>query len=908
MKTRAIIPLLMFGFSASATASDANSLLLNFERQKEIFPQEKIHVHTDRNYYMGGDTLWLRAHVVDASTHKPTTLSHYVYIDLTAPNDSLTSRIKLRKENDCFAGYIPLPQGIAEGDYTLSAYTLLSQSLGEPYFFKKNIFIGSPFATKYTIATDYEYDAEDGTLQIHLSFSDNETGQPAQVKDFTYTLPDGSSQTLHRARATVRIPARQQTGSYLLAAFDQYRKFIRIPDLSEDFEVGFYPEGGHLIPGTACKVGFKAIGKNGLGKAISGKVITTEGLEVADFETLHAGMGFFSFVPKAGTAYSAVCTTEDGLTREFPLPSVEQHAASLHVTTSGESINIAAAGISGNCQLILHQRGNFLHSASLDTTQPNLSINRKDIPTGIVNAVLFDDGGQPLSERIFYVRQPDSRSVSLTSDKPVYADREKITLNVELSGYQLPEGNYSIAVTDSRSVRPDSTCNIASTLLLSSELKGHIENPAYYFTNVTDTKKLALEALMLTKGWRRYDVPAIVAGQYQKPSSEIEVGQEVDGFVLSKWRNRPEADALVNVIVPKYGYGNIFSTDSTGHFRCNGFDFPENTTLFIKAIDKNGKQLFPNIKIDTTGFPTPHRIIPFNFNQELNITDNLSWEKFIEQESMRFRYNGMSVVLDEVIVKGFKIRPPEDFYESISYRSFNYQYMEEEGITSVEEVLRKIARLRISPDGYITARGESVGLFIDGIFQTQGETTRQEDFYTYLDQAIPPGTIPKAIVPKLASGHTKADLGLGTSYESTLDIIERIPFDMIRRVDFIDKSQTVMLGGKRALGGAIAITTKRGNEIGSNNARSHIAITPLGYQQKAVFYAPAYDTVESRESTTPDLRNTLYWNPKVQVDAQGKSQISFYASDVPATEYDIRIEGMTAEGDIIKAEGSIRKE
>ncbi len=110
-----------------------------------------------------------------------------------------------------------------------------------------------------------------------------------------------------------------------------------------------------------------------------------------------------------------------------------------------------------------------------------------------------------------------------------------------------------------------------------------------YFRQKSPKRQLALDALLMTQGWRRYGIPQVVKGNYSYPLAEIEVGQTVDGSLLSKWRNRAEKDALINLLVPKYRYANIFPTDSTGRFQCKGFDFPENTTLMLMAVDKNGK-------------------------------------------------------------------------------------------------------------------------------------------------------------------------------------------------------------------------------------------------------------------------------------------------------------------------------
>ena len=60
-----------------------------FLEQIRNFPQEKIHVTTDRDAYIAGDTVWLRAHCVDAATLEPLTASRYVYVELRTTDNLL---------------------------------------------------------------------------------------------------------------------------------------------------------------------------------------------------------------------------------------------------------------------------------------------------------------------------------------------------------------------------------------------------------------------------------------------------------------------------------------------------------------------------------------------------------------------------------------------------------------------------------------------------------------------------------------------------------------------------------------------------------------------------------------------------------------------------------------------------
>ncbi len=75
--------------------------------------------------------------------------------------------------------------------------------------------------------------------------------------------------------------------------------------------------------------------------------------------------------------------------------------------------------------------------------------------------------------------------------------------------------------------------------------------------------------------------------------------------------------------------------------------------------------------------------------------------------------------------------------------------------------------------------------------------------------------------------------------------------------------------------------------------RNSVSITPLGYQRPGYFSMPVYNTPAKRQSTVPDRRNTIYWNPSLCFFPDGKSYFSFYSSDEISASYYIRIEGMT---------------
>ena len=88
--------------SCLATPGSSDSIAHRFRRQLEVFPQEKIYVHTDRSSYHAGDTIWLRAHLVDASTHQSTTQSRYVSTTLSIESIIVMSSLTVSVFNSAF--------------------------------------------------------------------------------------------------------------------------------------------------------------------------------------------------------------------------------------------------------------------------------------------------------------------------------------------------------------------------------------------------------------------------------------------------------------------------------------------------------------------------------------------------------------------------------------------------------------------------------------------------------------------------------------------------------------------------------------------------------------------------------------------------------------------------------------
>ncbi len=120
-------------------------------------PQEVIYVHTDKPYYVPGDTVWFRAHLIDAVTHTPISRSHYIYIELLDnKTDTLVQRIITKCDADgVFANALTLPRHLHSGGYTLAAYTQWMRNFpAERFYYKQLIVAGESTQKSYHIRED----------------------------------------------------------------------------------------------------------------------------------------------------------------------------------------------------------------------------------------------------------------------------------------------------------------------------------------------------------------------------------------------------------------------------------------------------------------------------------------------------------------------------------------------------------------------------------------------------------------------------------------------------------------------------------------------------------------------------------------------------------------------------------
>lgn len=841
-----------------------NLIATHLDNQWSQFPQEKIHVTTDKQCYVSGDTVWLRAFVVNAANHHPVKESKYVYAELINPFGATERRIKIQADSNVrFSGYVPLPADLPAGTYTLAAYTRYMENMSPDYFFRKRLQIVRPQTSKATIDRSF---TRNSNGEITLAVNMTADGKAADYASFEYVTPDGKTHTRKHSDSPINVklsPTEAKCGA-VLVKFDDNASYINLSSSDSTtaaWSVDFFPEGGYLLPGHKCKVAFKAVGSNGLGINVSGRVVNSAGNAVANFTTTHAGMGTFELDVKPGETYTAKCSYGESK-RDVALPKADARAAALRLLPSGTKLDIKVQGnVPNGSKIALLQRGVLVFATELQGVD-GLLVNAAALKPGVVEVLLLDPADNVLSSRLFFAPGKGRQKVAVSTDSTAYASRSRVMATVKLSGYKLPEGNFAVSVTDDNAVTPDSANQIAANLLMKSELEGYIENPGFYFTANSAVRTSALDALLLTQGWKRYDLSAVLQGRYAKPKIGFEEFQYVAGQVCSNWKKEPVNGASVTVIESKTNYIDVGKTDKNGLFMFPIGSFPDSVTFIIQARDKKGKRM-RNVTIEADTFPSIAPLpLPYATTEAAQSPQTGSLAA--NDGSWLRALNGGSIMLGEIVVS--QQRKSDDKYEAQAFSTLKQDDIERWHYTTLEQAIRAIPGLQIMGDK-VTHHNLPVAFYIDG------------------------------------EEHRSAD-----EHQSELkQLSDMIDISTVKSIHFFNVPTLFSTRAvKDNFGGMVMIVTKRGYTSGWERPMDIKLHSPLGCQKPAQKYTPRYDVAPNTDFTR-DLRSTIYWNPVVTIGQDGTSEFNFYTSDSTSPTLNLHIEGITDDGEIINTDVKVQK-
>ena len=424
--------------------------------------------------------------------------------------------------------------------------------------------------------------------------------------------------------------------------------------------------------------------------------------------------------------------------------------------------------------------------------------------------------------------------------------------------------DVAVAMLDRRITTPDTLTTIASQLLLQSDLQGHIEDAAWYLRAPAQEALPAADALMLTQGWTRYDIPAVISGTINDSLPyPLEIGAQLDGVIRSKWRGKPLAGVTANIIIPKMAAAATATTDSIGHFKITGIDWPDSTQFIVSAWNSKGRRE-ENFGIEADNFPMLSPIqLPAIYGYATK--DYISNDNFITRVTQSPQ--GIMVSLREVTVAETKPMKLNNIVATIASASFNPS--DDPSVNSYEDALRKVPGINIEGD-WAHYRGKSITIWVDGRYIGHTAIHYNE-------------RISKAI--------TNSDIMAKSMRISDLEGL--YPFKENESVSYIDPILSTLFRHGKSQGGVLYITTLNPAKTKNTLSVDIRTFMPLGYQKSKKFYVPKYTPDGIAEDQTGAA---LRWLPSIDLSHSIELPIP---PNMTADDVTISAEGLTSNNEII---------
>ena len=839
------LPFSLWGASVTPDSVFAR-YMAQAQKFADDYPREKAYLHFDNTSYYVGDTIWFKAYVALAEGLAPSRISKPLYVELIDQAGHITDKQIVKLTDGVGSGQFVLRTSMFSGYYEIRAYTRWMLGFAEPQYFSR-------------------------TFPIFKL-----TGENHDERTITnYTLSESMEQR---------------------------------PEASKDrLSLRFFPEGGQLVQGVRSRVAFKAESSRDGNVSVSGVLASKEGQELARIETLHDGMGRFEYTPSDRPA--VVQVDYQGRTYKFKLPEALSSGYVMAVDNSGGQITVQVAA---NAQtprdtlavFVSHQGRPYLYQQleCVPGESRQFALAARSLPTGVLQFSLINQGGHTLCERFVYSYPRIPLKITPDRFRPVYAPYEAIEGELQLTDSKGDpvQGTLSVSVRDA--LRSDYLAydnNLFTDLLFTSDLKGYIHQPGYYFSDMTLRKMEELDILMMVHGWRKYDMEQQIGTKPFVPSQLPEQQLVLYGQVKSSIMKKPLKDIDLSVVIKKKDAGLLTGqtvTDSEGRFSIPLEDFVGTEEALVQTRKQNKKRnKDTSIQFDRNFAPG---LRPFDYDElHPQWVDTEQWEQTAERFDSLYM-DSLAHVAGNYLLDGVVV-------ESKRKRNFSTK-TGEQSIDAYYDVRRTVDQLR-DEGKFVNTIPDFLDMVNDQFFwdrRTNVYTYRQKPLVFIMDGKILSGIERQMMLTEIDGLSSiiicKGSEALGSDIienSKTTSISEAGSTDMMASAEFTSVYQTDADTDAESEG-----TSTDDGKIGESILTDitkyiFVYLVPLpyhdvmntnetaalgtrrtvlqGYTPVLEFYSPAYPDRELYMDKA-DKRRTLYWNPSLQTDEAGKALIKCY--------------------------------
>jgi hypothetical protein len=614
--------------------------------------------------------------------------------------------------------------------------------------------------------------------------------------------------------------------------------------------VDFFPEGGHLVTGIRSKVAFKISEPSGKSTSCSGAVLNNRGDTIASLTPDKAGLGYFFVSPSHDEKYRVILGNTAVDNKQHAFPEVNDAGYVMHLLDSGEFLKVfvTAKGVHDrNVFLFAHARQIIARAESqpLRNNKAAFLLSKADLADGISHFTIFNEDLQPVCERLYFIYPKKTLDIEITSNQKVFAPRRKVVLSLQtkIDNGQGRPAELSMSVYKVDSLSTPNAMSIYPYLWLGSDLAGPIQSPEYYLDRSQPKAVAAIDNLMLTQGWRRFDWKDIL-----DKKSAFEFLPEVRGHIVSgivtrgteKQRGIFTYLGSPGKIIRAYG---SWSNDS-GEVRFEIKDFYGPRRIILQT------------KTDTSDVYGIKIIDPFSPARRAEKLPTFRLDE-------RFA--------DAVLSRSIAMQVQDIFY----YDQFGDQFVSPT-VDSSAFYGKADATYLLDDYTRFPVMEEVMREYVPGVF-----VRKRKDGFHFI------------VVDQVRGGVLQGDPMVLLDGVPILDVDDIMAMDPLRvkKLEVIKRSYYL---GQAIFSGIVSYTTYHGDLAGMEMDPRGISLNYDGLQMKRQFHKPQYSR-EQLNDRMPDQRYVLHWDPEITTDQEGKSQVEFFTSDVPG-KYIVVVEGLTATG------------
>ena len=848
---RRLLHILFLTFAVSslhAQSEETNRILSYIQKAmnfNKVVPQEKVYLHFDNMGYFENETLWFKAYVTRTDNGHPSDLSKVLYVELLNPTGDVLQTLKYPIDSlGQSHGEMKLDTILGSGLYEVRAYTRYMTNWGTNAVFSRVI----PIFKKPKTEGDYS-DLTIATIPYHN-----------------------------------RLPNRREPldSLYVRAAGEG----IYTDDLMKTISVQFYPEGGDLIVGKKCRVAMLAVDDNGHPYEGEGFVMNGAGDVLTSVKTDTLGRGVFELVPDTGKLTFQMRNLKKSTRRSvqyFTLPEAKREGCTLSVDAVSEQMLATLQCSDGICgsmlgYVIMHN-GNIYRCDTL-TASPlmEIELDRQAMPEGVNQMTVFDSRGAIMAERLFFLcPKPDKGdSIRVTA----ITQRLKPCGKVELELQTKPNANLSFSAMDAKTMTNGKQGNMKTWMLLSSEVRGYIHNVDYYFEADDEAHRRNADLLMLTQGWRRYDWRLMSERYTFRKAQPIEDQFYLNGQLKVYRKHNPVSN--VRMYVSLYNekgqslIGNAV-TDAEGNY---AFKMPFldgewkmciYTTRDIKKKDKaKEKRKTYYVGIDRQFSPNPRYLTP----SETTILHPLAPNAFVKKpfEELEEEDEFIPITEKDYVLQNVTVKAKRKYFTNDNWRFKN------------EEYGKQYASLYYNADrelDKILDRGEPAPYIHDFILQKLKDRLGK---YNYIPRDTKAFTSERIF-------YVIDNNDRSVSSPVYLDEVKSIYIVFNEMISpTIENAWTFIDTPKLNI-----IVYLYCHHLFSSESNKGLRRTYFqGFNQASTFKTEDYSVIPPMA----DFRRTIWWQPDITIDAEGKAKVEFFNNSTCEEMY-ISVEGMTQDGKVL---------